>query len=162
VKIKDIEQHFANLEELEISHMSPHLIVNLNETAFGASKSRRKKSHKVIVRPSLSKKPVFTETNDSHFIAALCAICASGHAMKSGLIAKRQTDHPDADQCSLLRNVQRYVSPNAFVTCQIFNDYLRNVLSPYIARWRESVGADTRTILFFDGHRAHLSEMLNV
>jgi hypothetical protein len=110
---------------------------------------------------SLSKKPVFKETSDRHFITALCTSSASGNVLRSGLIAKRQTNHPDADQCSFLRNVLQCVSPNAFVTRQIFNDYLRNVLSPYIAHWRESVGADTRAILIFDGHRVHLSEVLN-
>jgi hypothetical protein len=113
------------------------------------------------VPQSLSKKPVFKETSDSHFTTALGAISASGNAMRSGLIAKRQTYHPIADQCSFLRNVERYVSPNVFVTGQIFNDYLRNILSPYIAHWRESVGSDARAILIFDGHRAHLSDVLN-
>jgi UDP-N-acetylmuramyl tripeptide synthase len=132
VKIEDIVQHFANLEELEMSHISFH-IINLDGTGFGASKSGRQKSRKIIVPQSLSKKPVFKETSHSHFITALCAISASGNVLRSGLIAKRQTDHPDADQCSFLRNVQRYVNPNAFVTSQSLNDYLRNVLSPYIA-----------------------------
>jgi hypothetical protein len=36
VKIEDIVQHFANLEKLEISHISPHLIITLDETSFGA------------------------------------------------------------------------------------------------------------------------------
>jgi transposase len=148
VKIKDIVQHFANLEELEISHISSHRIANLDETGFGASKSRTQKSRKGIVPQSLSKKLDFKETSDSHFITALCAISASGNLLRSGLIAKGQTDQPDTDQCSFLRNVQRYVSPNAFITRQIFNDYLRNVLSPYLAHWRESVGADARAILF--------------
>jgi hypothetical protein len=55
VKIEGIVQHFANLEELEISHISPHLIINLNETGFGVSKCGRQKSRKVIVPQSLSK-----------------------------------------------------------------------------------------------------------
>jgi hypothetical protein len=92
---------------------------------------------------------------------ALCAVSASGNVKRPGLIAKRQTNHPD-NQCSFLRNVQRYVSPNAFVTRQIFNDHLRNVLSPYIAHWCESVGADARAIFVFDSHLAYLSEVLNV
>jgi Asp-tRNA(Asn)/Glu-tRNA(Gln) amidotransferase C subunit len=40
-KTEDIVQHFANLEEFEISHISPHLIIDLDETGFGASKSGR-------------------------------------------------------------------------------------------------------------------------
>jgi hypothetical protein len=113
------------------------------------------------VPQSLSKKPVFKEMSDSHFMTALCAISASGNVLRSGLMAKRQTDDPDSDQCSFLRNVQRYANPKAFVRGQIFSDYLRNVLSPYIAHWRESVAADARAILVFDGHRAHLAEVPN-
>jgi hypothetical protein len=99
-------QHLANLEELEISHTSPHFIINLDETSFGGSKCGRRKSRNVIVSQSLSNKPVFKENSDSLFIIALCAISASGNVLRSDLIAKRQTDHPDADQCSFLRNVQ--------------------------------------------------------
>jgi hypothetical protein len=143
-----------------LTFRTSHLIINLDETGFGASKSGRQQSRKVIVPQSLSKKPVFKETSHSHFITALCAISASGNALRSGIIAKRPTDHPDVDQYSFLRNVQRYVSPNAFVTRQIFNDYLRNVLSPHIAHWPESVGADARAIHIFGSHRARLSEVL--
>jgi hypothetical protein len=49
VKIEDIVRHFANLEELEISHISPHLIINLDETGLEASKSGRQKPRNVIV-----------------------------------------------------------------------------------------------------------------
>jgi hypothetical protein len=105
VEIEDIVQHFANLEELEISHILPHLIINLDETGYGASKSGRQKSRKVIVPQSLSKNPVSKKTDDSNFITAMCAISASGNVLRSGFIAKRQTDHSDADECSFLRNV---------------------------------------------------------
>jgi hypothetical protein len=161
VKIEDIVQHFANLEELEISHIPPHFIINLDEISFRSSKSGSQKSRKIIVPQSLSKKPVFKQSNDSHFITALCAISTSGDVLRSGLIARRQTDHPDADHCSFLRNVQQHVSSSPFVTRQIFNDYFRNVLSADSTHWRESVGADARAILIFDGHRADLSEVLS-
>jgi hypothetical protein len=93
VKINNIVQHFANLQELEISHISPHFIISLDETGSGASKSGKQKSRKVIIPQSLSKKPVFKETSDSHFITALCAISASGNVLRSSLIVKGQTDH---------------------------------------------------------------------
>jgi hypothetical protein len=97
VKIEDIVQHFVNLEELEISRISPHLIISLDETGFGASKSGRQKSRKVIVPQSLSKKPIFKETSDPHFITAPCASSASGNVLGSDLIPKRPTDHPDVN-----------------------------------------------------------------
>jgi hypothetical protein len=161
VKMADIRQHFANFGELEISDISPELIIKLDETGFGASKSGRQKSRRVIVPESFSQTPVFKESSDSHFVTALCGISASGNVLTPGLIAKRETDHPDADQCSFLPNVRRYASVNPFVTWQIFIDYLRSVLTPYIAHWRQSLCGDARALLIFDGHRAHLSEILN-
>jgi hypothetical protein len=77
------------------------------------------------------------------------------------LIAKRDIDHPDADQCSFLPNVRCYESANAFVTRQIFHDYLQYVITPYIAHWRESFGDDARALLIFDGNCAHLPKILN-
>jgi hypothetical protein len=127
VKIADIHWHFANLGEMEISQILPHLIINLDETGFGASKSGRQKSRRIIVPESFSQTLVFKESSDSRFVTALYGISASGKVMIPGLIAKRETDHPDADQCPFLPNVRGYASANAFVTRQIFHDYLRYV-----------------------------------
>jgi hypothetical protein len=95
-------------------------------------------------------------------VTVLCGISASGNVMIPVLIAKRETDHPDADQYSFLPNIRRYASANAFVTRQNFHDYLRYVITTYIAHWRESLGGDARALLIFDGHRAYLAEILNV
>jgi hypothetical protein len=115
VKIADIHRHFANLGEMEISQISPHLIIHLDETGFGASKSGRQKSRRVIVSESLSQTPVFKECSNSHFVTVLYGISASGNVMIPGLIAKRETDRPNADQCHFLPNVRRHASANAFV-----------------------------------------------
>jgi hypothetical protein len=71
-----------------------------------------------------------------------------------GFITNRETDHPDADQCSFLQNVRRYVSANTFVTRAIFNDYLGSILSL-------DIGDNAKAVLIFDGYRAHLSDVLN-
>jgi hypothetical protein len=49
----DIRENFANLEGIEISGISPHLVLNLDETRFSASKSGRTKFRKVIVSTTL-------------------------------------------------------------------------------------------------------------
>jgi hypothetical protein len=82
----------------------------------------RQKSRSAAVLEPFSQTPVFKESSDSHSVSALCGISASGNVMIPGLIAKRETDHPDADQCYFLPNVRRYASANAFVTRQIFHD----------------------------------------
>jgi hypothetical protein len=138
----DIRQHFANLEEIEMSDISPHLILNLDETGFGASKSGRTKSRKVIVPNTLHGIPVFKENVESHFLTAICTISLSGDVLCPGRITKRGTDHPDGSQCSYFDNSRRDSSPKAFVTRRIFGDSLRTVVSPYITSWRERMGPD--------------------
>jgi hypothetical protein len=64
--MSDIERHFANLSEMEISDSSPHITVNLDETGFGASKSGIQKSRKVIVQQLFLMTPIFKENTDSH------------------------------------------------------------------------------------------------
>jgi hypothetical protein len=46
------------------------------------------------------------------------------------------------------------------VTRDIFTDYLAESVLPYVARVRDEVGDDTPFLLLFDGHGAHLSEIL--
>jgi hypothetical protein len=58
----------------------------------------------------------------------------------------------------ILSNVGRYVNPNAFVTWQIFNDYLPSVFSPNIAHWRQSIADVARAFLICHGHRDSKSQ----
>jgi hypothetical protein len=73
---------------MELSQISLHLIMNLDETGFGASKSGRQKSRRVFVPESSSQTPEFKESRDSHFVTALCGISGSGNVTIPGLIAK--------------------------------------------------------------------------
>jgi transposase len=81
-----IKQHFANFTALGVTNLSPHLILNLDETGFGASKSGRAKSRQVVIPSSFSGAPVFKESSESHFITALCTISAAGDVFPPGLI----------------------------------------------------------------------------
>jgi hypothetical protein len=156
-----IQLHFEKLREIAIGEIAPQLILNIDETGFGASKSGRAKSRKVIVPLEFRATPVFRDSADSHFVTALCAISAAGDVLPPALITKRGTEHPDAGECSYIPNTRRHTSPKAFVTREIYADYLRTVISPYIAKWRETLGQDARALILFDGHKAHLSEILN-
>jgi hypothetical protein len=157
----DIRQHSANLEQIGISDISPHLRLNLDETGFGAFKSGQTKSQKVIVPNTLHGTPVFKENVESNFLTALCTISLAGDVLDPGRITKRGTDHPDGSQYSYFDKTRRYSSPKAFVTRGIFGDSLRNVISPNITSWRERIGPDARVIVIFDAHKAHLHAVLN-
>jgi transposase len=156
-----IRLHFEKLSQTDICNISPHLILNLDETGFGASKSGRTKSRKVIVPSTFLKTPVFKEKTDSHFVTALCAISAAGDMLPPALITKRETEHPDSDQCNYIPNARRYSTPKAFVTRKIFSDYLLTVISPYVTKMRESIGPNAPALILFDGHKSHLSDLLN-
>jgi hypothetical protein len=122
----DIRQHCANLEKIGISDISPDLILKLDETGFGASKSGRTKSRKVIVPNTLHGTPVFKKNVESHFWTAICTISLTGDVLCPGLITKRGTDHPDGTQCSFFDKTRRYRSPKAFVTRGIILSKLEN------------------------------------
>jgi hypothetical protein len=104
---------------------------------------------------------VFKESSESHFITVLCTISAAGDVLPPGLISKRESDHPDSSHCSFSSNVSRNTSPKAFVTRDIFTNYLGQIVAPYIARVRESLDDDAPCLILFDGHRAHLSEIVS-
>jgi hypothetical protein len=95
-----ITEHFRQLSSLPISSYDPRLIINVDETGFGASKCGRLKSVKVIVPTSFKGKPFREENLKSHFVSALVAMTLAGDILNSGFITKRNTYHPDASKAS--------------------------------------------------------------
>jgi hypothetical protein len=77
------------------------------------------------------------------------------------IVMKRETDHPDANDCSFMSTTRRYTGPKEFVTRHIHVDCLRTVIASSTAKPREMVGADARVLILFGGHKVHLSETLN-
>jgi hypothetical protein len=90
VRPEIIHSHFKNLADLDLTNISPHLILNLDETGFGASKSGRAKARKVIVPKAFAETPLLKDHTDSDFVSAPCAISAAGDVLMPGLISKRE------------------------------------------------------------------------
>jgi hypothetical protein len=137
------------------------LIINIDETGFGASRSGRLRSKKVIVPKEYEEIPLYRQRLESHFITAISAVSLSGDALFPAFITKRGTDHLDAKLCSFYGNVQRYQSENAFVTRDIFLHYLNTIVLPHLKWMREKhPEMNSQAFILFDGHKAHLSELL--
>jgi hypothetical protein len=157
-----IERHFNLLQEAGVLDCEPSMIINIDETGFGASKSGRMKPKKVIVPNEFTGIPVYQEELASHFLTSLSAISLSGDALFPALISARQSDHPDASSCSFYPFLLRYESENAFVTRDIFNCYLGAVVIPYFEAIRLTPGRENwRGFIIFDGHKSHLCDLAN-
>jgi hypothetical protein len=158
----DIAEHFRQLSSLPISDYDSHLVVNLDETGFGASKSGLSKSAKVVVPVSFQGKPVREKVSESHFVSVLAAITLAGDVLSLGFITKRSTDQPDASKTSYFQYVSRYSSEKAFVTRAISSDYLRMVVLPFIERMRSELGNPrSPAMVIFDVYKAHMLEVIS-
>jgi hypothetical protein len=136
-------------------------MINLDETGFGASKSGRSKSARVVVPISFQGKQFREEVSESHFVSVLAAVTLAGDVLKPGFITKRSTDHSDTSMTSYFQYVSRYSSEKAFVTRAIFSDYLRTVVLPFIETVRSELGNPrSPPILIFDGHKSHMLEVI--
>jgi hypothetical protein len=109
-------------------------ILKIGTDEFGVSKSGRTKSQKVIVPNAFFKAPVFKEKVDLHLVTALCVISAAGAVLPPAFMTKRATEHPNSDNCGYIPNERRYTTPKAFITHQVFSDYLRSVISLYVTK----------------------------
>jgi hypothetical protein len=88
--VEDIERYFTNLGQVDISKISPHLVINLDETSFSASKSGKPKLHPVVVPQSLSKSSSL-ETVATRILSRCCArISASDHSLMPDVIVKKE------------------------------------------------------------------------
>ena len=157
-----IQRHFDLLQELRIGEIDPRLIINLDETGFGASPAGRIKTEKVIVPTAFVGTPVFRCNEEKRFISCLAATTAWGSLLSPGLIADRKYDCEDAAKCSFYSRCQRYWSGKAFVSREIFGHYVRSVIIPYVQAIRALKREDdARALIIFDGHKSHLSDELN-
>ena len=162
VSKEDVQSYFNELERLGLKDIHPKLIINIDETDFGASKSGRQKPQKVIVPVDFKGSPVFKASEERRFITCLAATTASGILLTPGLIANRQYECDDAPSCSFSAYCLRYFSPKALVSRDIFCDFIVNSIIPYVKLTRMSLGLepDAPAVVIFDGHKSHLSELL--
>jgi hypothetical protein len=152
--------HFKKLVEAGVLDCLPSMIINIDETGFGASRAGRSRSKRVIVPLGFRPKPVYEEKLSSHFITGISAISLEGDVFRPALVTTRGSDHPDATQCSWYNGVKRYESENAFVTRDIFTKYLREVIIPHVAHMRQNFqDATLRAFVIFDGHKSHLCQL---
>jgi hypothetical protein len=106
-------------------------------------------------------KPVHEELSESHFVSALVAMTLAGDVLSPGIITKHTTDHPDANGASFFQSTARDSSEKVFVTRSIFCDYLLTVVLPLIQGVRSELkNPASPAILIFDGHQAHMSQII--
>ena len=152
----DIEEYFAVLQRCGLTGVKPDLIINVDETGFGASRSGRLKSTKVIVPCSVEGRIYVGKENEPHYISAICGITASGRNLPPALITKRKTLPVEVNSLPIGADTRIYHSERAFVTRRIFQAYLQDVVFQYIEHVREAIGdRDARAVIIWDGHTSH-------
>ena len=144
-----------------LEKVQPSLILNVDETGFGASKSGRIKPQKVIIPKSYVGTPRFLEGEEKRFVSCIAATTASGRLLAPGLIATRKNDAEDAQKCSFYHHCRRYFSEKAFVPTAIFGDYIKSIAVPYVNSVREMTKEpDSSAVLLCDGHKGQYSPLL--
>ena len=156
-----IRQHFDTLERLRIQDFDPRLVINIDETGFGQSKSGRQKPQKVIVPVSFQGSPIYKEQEEKRYVSCIAATTLSGTLLTPGLISNRQQEAGDAEKCSFFGKCARYHSTTAFVSRKIFMRYMRKVILPYIESVRRELQKESPALILFDGHKGHFSELLS-
>lgn len=152
----DLERYFSVLHREGLTDVKPDLVINIDETGFGASRSGRLKSTKVIVPCSVEGRLYVGKENEPHYISAICAISAGGRNLPPALITKRKTMHLDVNDLPIGADTRIYHSEKAFVTRKIFQAYLGEVVFKYIESVRAEIrDPDARAVIIWDGHTSH-------
>ena len=156
-----IKEYFETLNEIDIEHQCPDLILNFDETGFGGSRSGRMRSMPLIVPQNYDGKLRYQDEQTSHHISALIGISASGNMLTPGIVIPRESEHPDGSSCQYFNKAQVYYSTKGFITRSIFEEYFSDVVIPYINQMRTKHGDQTRkAIIIYDGLKGHISEDL--
>ena len=161
VQLEDLTQYFNILKSLKIEQIHPKLIINLDETGFGGSKSVRKIGRKVLVKRSYEGKCFYQSEKQVNLISALVAVSAYGEIISPCCIVQRGTEHPDQSNCPFYDKMKVFSTPNAFITRSVFEKYLNEYVFIYIEKVRLEIGDENApALIIYDGHKAHLSEIL--
>ena len=156
-----IIDHFQVLQAMGLNEIDPRLVVNIDETGFGQSKSGRSRLQKVIVPKSFVGSPVYREEEEKRYVSCIAATTLWGTLLRPALISNRQQEAADACRCSFFADCARYHSTTAFVSRDIFLHYMRTVIMQYIECVRREIGEDKQCVILFDGHKGHFGELLN-
>ena len=158
---ESIDEHFIALRDSGIAEMKRELIINLDETGFGASRFHRLKGIQVITSKSSDVKPCVSISASRVYVSAIAAITASGDSLPPGLIVRRTTLTEDFESLPVGRGLKIYSTEKAFVTKQVFENYVMEVVMSYIDKWRErNQCLDAKAMILIDGHSTHLSDAL--
>ena len=159
---QQILEYYEYLREISLENLDPNLIVNLDETGFGASRSHRMRPVKVIAPKDMSTRPCVKQEPDKVFVSAIAAITAAGNSLSPALVVRRQSLTPDFQTIPFRGEAHIYQTEKAFVTTNVFNDYIREVVVEHILQWRSEHNMDeAQGVIIFDGHSSHLNSTLN-
>ena len=157
---EDVKRYFEILQEEELEHAHPDLIINVDETGFGSSRSGRLKPTKVIVPKTAQGRLFVGSDKEYHYISAICGVTAGGKLLPPAVITKRKTLPEDVWHLPIGQRTRIFCSEKAFVTRRIFQTYIRETLLPYIQRTREKLGDnDLRAYVIWDGHSSHYDDI---
>lgn len=154
-----IEAYFKIIREFNIEQTHPELIINLDETGFGGSTSKRMKSVKVIVPKDHQGDLHVQDVELTSHITSLVGITAAGTMLQPCSIITRETEHPDGSKCPYYNKMKIYSTTNAFITRNVFESYFGDVVFPYITKIRSQIGSTNEpAIIIYDGLKGHLSD----
>ena len=81
--------------------------------------------------------------------------------MPPGLIIRRTTLTEDFESLPVGRDLRIYATEKAFVTKQVFDNYVTEVVLNYVDNWRQKNNClEEKAMIILDGHSAHLSNEL--
>lgn len=124
----DIELHFKRLHELELENLPPDLVIDIDETGFGASQSHIMKSVQVIIDSTTGVRPCLHAETSRIYVTVIAAITAGGFALPPGLVVRRNTATIGLERIPLGSDLKMYSTERAFVTRNVFANYVREVV----------------------------------
>lgn len=162
VKKESIEDWIKLLTNIGMIDIDPSLMLNIDETGFGSSTNKSPQPKKVIMPRDIDPEPFYRVPRALSHVSAICSIAANGEMTKIGLIHKNKTLAEDSKICTFYGRSIYYSSSSAFITADIFEDYIEKSVLPYIEAKRENLPHDKRTALILvDGHKTHFTHSLN-
>lgn len=162
VEVSTIRNWFDLLLNLGINDIKPGLIINIDETGFGSSITKNYSSKTVIIPNNIIHDVFYRVPRENNHVSVIMSIVADGGIIDPGIISTCKNLPPDANRATFFNNISYYYSKNGFISKNIFQDYLKNNVFPYIINERNRLGnTNERALIIVDGHLSHLESVIS-
>lgn len=157
ISIDEVEQYFAEIDEMMKDPPHPLLFINFDESGF--SRRRQKgKTKSVYIHKKCIVEPYWREETELHHISLVAAITAGCTYLRSLCLSPRKRLDDDILDTFFNSWSDVYFTPKGYMRTDSMLYWVKNILEPYVQWIRTLLEYNARCVIISDNCTSHTQD----